>query len=254
MLRFILLSVVSLLFISCSQDRIVLKTIGEKPPKELNIKTISKVPIPVKEDGYKNFSTMVITSQKQFNKFISKIKSEKGWKKKENFLESLKLEKTDFSKQNLLIYRIDEASNADVLVVDTPKGDKNKITIKFQVDSDRNNTTNIAHYAIAYKLSKSVSKIIFDNGVKKDIIKNTASEANSNIPESCIRWFDGCNSCSRVGTEGTPVCTQKSCDTYKEFKCTKWKENPIQQKLVDEPLHHDSELDSLPRSQQLSDE
>jgi len=252
MLRFILLSIVSLFFISCSQDRIVLKTIGQKPPKELNIKTISKVTIPVKEDGYKNFSTILITSQKQFNAFISKIKSQKGWTKKENFLESLKLQKTNFSKQNLLLYRITKTSNSDVLLVDTPKGDKKNITIKIRKENKETNTSNISYYAIAYKVSKSISKITFKNGTKKDIIKNSASEANSNIPESCIEWFDGCNSCSRV--EGIPVCTQKACDNYKEFKCTKWKESPTQQKPVDEPSHHDNELDLLPRSPQLSNE
>jgi len=254
MLRFILLSFASLFFISCSQDRIVLNTIGEKPPKELNIKTISKVTIPVKEDGYKNFSTMVITSQKQFNTFISEIKSQKGWSKKENFLDSLKSQQIDFFKQNLLLYRITKASNSDVILVDIPKGDKKNITIKIGIDSKKTEEAKIAYYAIAYRVSKSVSKITFKNGLQEDVIKNSSSESKSNIPNSCIEWFDGCNSCARVGTDNIPSCTEISCKTYKAFKCTKWKESPKQQKPVDEPSHHDIELDSLPRSPQLSNE
>ncbi len=253
MLRFILLSLVSLFFISCTHDRIVLKTIGEKPPKELNIKTISKVTIPVLEHGYNNFSTMLITSQKQFNTFISTIKSQKGWNKKDNFLASLESEKTNFNNQNLLLYRLNQASSSTVLLVDKPKGDKKNITIKIGKNSKKTGTADMAYYALAYKVSKSVSKITFKNGVKKDIIKNSASEANSNIPESCFEWFDGCNSCGR-DAEGIPVCTEKACNTYKAFKCTKWKESPKQQKPVDEPSHHDIELDSLPRSPQLSNE
>lgn len=254
MLRFVLLSLASLFFISCSQDRIILNTIGEKPPKELNIKTISKVTIPVKEDGYKNFSTMVISSQKQFNTFISEVKSQKGWNKKDNFVDSLKSQQIDFFKQNLLLYRITKASNSDVLLVDTPKGDKKNITIKIGIDSKKTEKSEIAYYAIAYRVSKSVSKITFKNGIQEDVIKNSSSESKSNIPESCLEWFDGCNSCARVGTDNIPSCTEISCDTYKAFKCTKWKESPTQQKPVDEPSHHDIELDSLPRSPQLSNE
>lgn len=253
MLRFILLLLISLFFISCSQDRIVLKTVGEKPPKELNIKTISRVPIPIQEKGYSNFSTMVITSQKQFNTFISKIHSQKDWSKKDNFLASLKLEKTDFSKQNLLLYRINRASSSDVLLVDTPKGDKKNITITIGEESEETKKENLSYYALAYKVSKSISKVTFKSGIQEEIIKNTSSESNSKIPESCLEWFDGCNSCSR-GAESIPLCTEKACDTYKAFKCTKWKENPTQQKPVDEPSHHDIELDSLPRSPQFSDE
>jgi len=254
MLRFILLSLASLFFISCSQDRIVLQTIGEKPPKELNIKTISKVTIPVQEDGYNNFSTMLITSQKQFNTFVSEIKSQKGWSKKDNFLASLEAQKTDFSKQNLLLYRISKASNSDVLLVHKPKGNKKNITIKIGEESEKTENADIAYYALAYKVSKSVSKITFKSGVQKEVIKNSASESESKIPESCLEWFDGCNSCSRTGTESSPTCTEKACDTYKAFKCTKWKESPKQQKPVYEPSHHDIELDSLPRSPQLSNE
>ena len=259
MLRFILLSLISLFFISCSQDRIVLKTIGEKPPKELNIKIISRVPIPVQEEGYKNFSTMVITSQKQFNAFVSEINAQKGWSKKDNFLASLEAQKTDFSQQNLLLYRISKASNSDVLLVHKPKGNKRNITIKIGDENGKTEKTektekaNITYYAIAYKVSKSINKITFKNGVQEEVIKNASSESNSKIPESCFEWFDGCNSCGR-DAEGIPVCTEKACDTYKAFKCTKWKESPKQQKPVDEPSHHDIELDSLPRSPQLSNE
>ena len=256
MLRFILLSLASLFFISCSQDRIVLKTVGEKPPKELNIKTISKVTIPVQEEGYNNFSTMLITSQKQFNAFVSEVKAQKGWSKKDNFLASLEAQKTDFSQQNLLLYRISKASNSDVLLVHKPKGDKRNITIKIGDENEKIEKTekaDINYYAIAYKVSKAINKITFKNGVQEEVIKNASSESKSKIPESCLEWFDGCNSCSR-DAEGLPVCTEKACDTYKAFKCTKWKESPKQLKPEHVLSHHDNELDSLPRSVQFANE
>lgn len=243
MSHFILLSSILLLFASCTKEHIVIKTIGQKPLKELNIKIISRLTIPVVEEGYKNFSTTLITSQKRFNSFLSKIKSQKGWSKKENFLKSLDLQKIDFTHYNLLLYRIDKVSTADVLLVGLPKGDKKTITIKIGIDESNATQKSISNYAIAYKISKSISKIRFKHGVEEDIIKNSSSEKNSKIPESCIEWFDGCNSCSRgVDNDTPPSCTELSCKTYKEFKCTKWRDNHKK---------HDTAFDSLPDSIQF---
>lgn len=255
MSRLILLFLIALLFTSCTKERIVIQTIGKKPLKELNIKIISKVTIPVVEEGYKNFSTKLITSQKKLNGFLSEVKVQKGWKNRENFITSLKLKKIDFNHYNLLIYRIDKLSNADVLLVGLPKGDKNKVTIKIGVDESNSTKTNLSHYAVAYKVSKTISQIKFKNGVEEDIIKNSSSELDSKIPNSCMEWFDGCNSCKReLNSDTPPSCTELSCKVYKEFKCTKWRESPKQLKLDNAPSHHDIELESLPRSVQTVNE
>ncbi len=241
--RFILLLFISILFSSCTKEHIVIKTIGQKPLKELNIKIISRITIPVVEEGYKNFSTTLITSQKELNSFLSKVESQQGWQKKENFLKSLNLHKIDFTHYNLLLYRINKASTADVLLVGLPKGDKKTITIKIGIDDTNATQNSISHYAVAYKISKSISKIRFKDGAKEDVIKNSASEKNSKIPESCIAWFDGCNSCSRsLDNDTPPSCTELSCKTYKEFKCTKWKESSKK---------HETAFDSLPHSIQF---
>ncbi len=255
MLRLLLITFISLLFISCTKESIVIKTIGKKPLKEMSIKTISRVTIPTLEDGYKNFSTTVISSQKEMKKFLSKVKLQKGWKKRDNFIKSVKSQKIDFSHYNLLMYRIDKLSNADVLLVGLPKGDKKIITIKIGVDESNSTKSKLSHYAIAYKISKTISKIKFKNGVEEDVIKNSSSQLNSDIPESCMEWFDGCNSCKRALDNDTPPsCTELSCKVYDEFKCTKWRESVKQLKLDNAPSHHDSELDSLPRSVQFANE
>ena len=254
MLRLIFISIIALLLASCAKDRIVLNTIEKKPLKELNIKTIAKIAIPVREQGYSNIDTILMTSQKELNKFVAKIKLQENWNNRENFLNALELKKIDFTKYNFLIYRITEASGSTVLLVDKPIGDKNNIKIKIGKNSQEMATTDMAYYAVAYKISKDVSKITFENGVKKEVIKNSASQTNATIPESCLEWFDGCNSCSRGADETAPICTKKRCSIEKEFECTKWKESPKQQKPVDEPSHHDTELEKLPRSPQLSNE
>jgi len=240
MLRYIFISIVLLLFTACKQDRIVLQ-VKEKPSTEVNITTISKVAIPVREHGYSNFETTLVTSQKLFNNFIKKIKNQKNWNQKTNFLDSIQLKKINFNQYNLLIYRLTEASGSTILQVDTPTKNKNNITIKIGKNKSETSTTDMAYYALAYKISKDISTITFENGIKKDIIKNSASITSSTIPESCLEWFDGCNSCGRTGNESIPVCTEKFCKAYKKFNCTKWKENSKHSKPENEPSHHDTE-------------
>ena len=98
MLRLIFISLLSLFLASCAKDRIILNTIEKKPLKELNIKRIARIAIPVREQGYSNFDTTLISSQKEFNKFIEKIKLQKNWNNQDNFLNALKLKKNRFYK------------------------------------------------------------------------------------------------------------------------------------------------------------
>ena len=93
---------------------------------------------------------------------------------------------------------------------------------------------------------------------KENITPNATQKkplTQSNVPETCLNWFDGCNNCHRVGKEKVSVCTKKACLEYQPFKCTKWKkEQSKQPKPEDELSHRDIELENLPRSPQLSNE
>ena len=254
MLHLTLILLISLFLNSCTKEHIVIHTIEKKPLKELNIETISKIAIPVREEGYRNFETTLITSQKELNRLLSKIKLQKNWQNKENFLNALELTKIDFTKYNFLIYRITEASDSEVLLVQKPIGDETTVTIKIGKNSEKMKREKMAYYALGYKVSKSISKIIFDNGVKKEIIKNSASTTKSTIPKNCVEWFDGCNSCQK-DSDGVPNCTERFCKESQPFKCTKWRKlHSKQLKPEDEPSHHDSELEKLPLSLQRSNE
>ena len=245
MLRLILTSALLLLFTACVHDKIVVNTVIE-PPKALTEHTISKIAIPVREHGYSNFKTQIIKTQTALDSFVTDVKTQEGWNKKENFLETLLLKKIDFSKHNLLFYRITESSGSTVLSVDAPVGDVKNINIVIGRDEPSMGTSDMAYYALAYKVAKTVSNITFDNGLKKNIIENKTINSKINtiptpVPDNCLEWFDGCNNCGRVSDEGIPVCTEKHCETYGEFKCTKWKENPEQPMPESAPEHHDSE-------------
>jgi hypothetical protein len=226
MLRILLTSALILFFSSCVENHILLDT-GKPIPKALSTQIISKIAIPVREVGYSNFKTEVIKSEKEFNAFIAKVKEQKGWNKKENFLDSLRLKKINFNNYALLLYRITESSGSTILAVDAPKGVGSNIFIKIGRDKPNVGTADMAYYTLAYKVAKTVQNITFDNGIKKDVIKIASEKEYSrdqDVPKNCMEWFDGCNSCGRVGTEGIPVCTELACPSYRAFKCTKWKE------------------------------
>jgi hypothetical protein len=256
MLRHILLFIPLLWFTACNPEHIII----DNPPQkmvEINIKTIARIAIPVREDGYSNFNTTLIQTEESFQEFLTKIEEQKGWSKKKNFIESLKLKKIDFNYYNLIIYRLTQASGSTVLSVHKPKGyNEKEIIIKIDENRPEINTHDEAHYALAYKVAKSVQTVTFQNGEKKIVINNQSQQNKSMkvAPKNCMEWFDGCNKCGRIGIEGLPICTEKACTHYEEFRCTKWKGKPKQLKPAHAPLHHDSELESLPRSPQLSDE
>lgn len=39
------------------------------------------------------------------------------------------------------------------------------------------------------------------------------------IPEACLHFFDGCNTCTRSPGSDIAACTRKACMTYKEPRC-----------------------------------
>ena len=171
MLRFLLIFFVGLLFSACISNSLIVNDIKEEP-KELSSQTISKIAIPVREQGYSHFKTQMLNSQKELDDFVEKIKLQTNWNKKENFLETLLLKQIDFSNYNLFLYRINMASGSTVLSVDIPLGNRNDITIKIGQDKPSLDTTETAYYALAYKVAKSVKTITIDNGTEKTVIEN----------------------------------------------------------------------------------
>jgi len=58
------------------------------------------------------------------------------------------------------------------------------------------------------------------------ILAETSDDSNSDIPKSCIKWYDGCNDCSVVnGKIGS--CTEKACLVQNEPKCLEYSNSEI---------------------------
>ena len=231
MLRLLLTLVIALFFTACLTKSSILLP-QTQAPEILAKSTILKITIPVREQGYSNFDTQVLSTQHALDTFISIIKQQKSWHKKENFLSSLSLYPIDFNNYNLLLYRMTESSGSTVLAVDVPKGTNKHVLIKIGRDKPNVGTADMAYYALAYKVAKSVQDITFDNGAKKHVIKNRALsvQGNSEVPKECIEWYDGCNDCGRVGTAGDAVCTERACYQKGVFRCTKWEKKVSKEK------------------------
>ena len=223
MLRLFLTTLILLTFTSCTTSNILIK----QPPKKEVLKdsTILKLPVPVRQHGYSNFKTKIITSEDEFNTFLKTVEETKEWKEKQNFIDALKLTPINFKYYNLLLYRMTENSGSTVLAVDAPSGTNRHVIVIIGRDKPDTVTSDMAYYTLAYKLLKSVDDVTFDNGVKKDIIKNYNKSVlkSNNIPKNCEEWYDGCNDCGRVGPDGDVACTERSCIRYEPFKCTKWR-------------------------------
>ncbi|CAA6816906.1 MAG: Unknown protein [uncultured Sulfurovum sp.] len=229
MFRLLLTSFVFFFLTACVPASSILLTEQEKPA-ELDKTSILKITIPVREQGYGNFDTQVLDSQKALDNFIETTQKQKNWNQKKNFIDSLTLAPIDFKQYNLLLYRMTENSGSTVLSVDVPKGTNEHILIEIGRDKPDMGTADMAYYALAYKVLKTVQDITFDNGLKKHIIKNKSlnikeEPTTSTVPKECLEWYDGCNDCGRVGDADDVVCTERYCVHRDKFKCTKWKDD-----------------------------
>ncbi len=173
MLKLLFSAFIALSFTACLTSSSIIIPPTNKPDV-LSKSSILKIPIPVREHGYKNFNTQVLSSQQELDRFIATIKEQKSWNKRENFISSLTLFPINFSKYNILLYRMTENSGSTVLAIDVPKGTNRNILIEIGRDKPNTGTSDIAYYALAYKVAKHVQDITFDNGIKKHTIKNRA--------------------------------------------------------------------------------
>ena len=172
MKNLLLIAVMIGFFIGCSKTIEQVNIIKVQPKSKIS-NMILKIPINFQDKGYKNIETKLISNREEFNNFLKSIKKQKGWNKRENFIEVLKESKIDFSSDNFLIYTFQESSSKVVIAVDAPISDGNNIVIKIGKESNKKvKKDKIVYYALAYKVKKSADTIIFNNGQEKITIDN----------------------------------------------------------------------------------
>ena len=220
MKKLLLLAILAILFISCASDS---KSTNNTFATQKNIKNI---PIPFREIGYSQHASQVIVSQKALDTFITQIGNGDNWNKKAEVLEALQNANIDFKKSNLLFYRIARGSGAIQLDVDNSNIilNSNEITINIKESTPSVGTTDMAYYALAYEVNKSIETITFDNKKQKVVVEN--KESDMIVPKNCKAWSDGCNNCQKIGENTEVACTKRACLVYRpqDFRCTAWEE------------------------------
>jgi len=220
MKKLLLLAILAILFVSCASDsKNITNTVATQ-------KSIKNIPIPFREIGYSQHASQVIVSQKAFDSFITQIGNEDNWNKKTEVLEVLQNANIDFKKNNLLFYRITRGSGSIKIDVDNSNIilNNNDIIINIKESSPSVGTTDMAYYALAYEVSKTIKTITFDNKKQKVVVENR--ESDMIVPQNCKAWSDGCNSCHKIGDDNKAACTKRACLVYRpqDFRCTAWEE------------------------------
>ena len=184
---------------------------------------LEQIAIPFREHGYSELPSKIITTQRDLDRLIAVVKRQANWNNKPSFLKAIKLEHIDFSKWNLLLYRLTEGSGSVGLDEQVKQSDKHNVTIHIKRTVPQMGTADMAYYMLAYKIDKDVSMVNFEGGQHNEHIRN--KKADLVIAENCVAWYDGCNDCARINEEDT-VCTELACLVYRpqDFRCTKWED------------------------------
>ena len=132
---------------------------------------ISRINTPLQDQGYSNFETTVITSQEKFDEFIAEVTRQDNWDNQSDFLQKIQSEEYDFTKSNLLLYRIIEPSPVIKLSPKDPVLERGKITIIINRQTGQPEINKNTNYVITYKILKTVQELLIKNGTKETIVR-----------------------------------------------------------------------------------
>lgn len=166
------------LLVSCGGDGIGGTGSPYESVSDIQQETIRKISTPFREHGYSNFKTTVIDTQNKLDTFISNVKSQSNWNNKKAFLDAIEGQSIDFSRYNLLLYRITEASGSITLTPQKPVIKNDEVSITINRKTPNIGTSDMAYYALAYIVDKNINKVTFETNAVKTIIDL------SNIPKA----------------------------------------------------------------------
>jgi len=133
---------------------------------------ITRLELPFKAQVYNQLTTTLITSQAELEQLITTLTSQRYELDKQEQFAQLEKVAIDFSKENLLIYQMSESSGSIALNVKAPtlKGDAAFVSITRHVPEM--GTTDMAYYALFYRLSHTIKTITFTEGNVTTTLRN----------------------------------------------------------------------------------
>ena len=139
------------------------------------VSDMSRVNIPVREHGYSNLQNIVINSTIELNEYLQLIEQQSAWNNKTEFVNVLKNENIDFGSMNLLIYLHTEGSGSIAVSLADPIWEGANAAVNVTRTVPNIGTADMAYYAYAFNVRKTIPKVIFIIGETRVEIPNNES-------------------------------------------------------------------------------
>ena len=149
---FVITSLISLAWVSCGS------IFG---PNEVSSSDVSAISIPKREHGYQNLEVNVIRSPGEFDLFLQRVMSQRAWNDKDTFISVLQNENVDFENYNIVLFPHSEGSGSISVTPREPVWKKDKVVVIIDRDVPEVGTADMAYYAFAYKVRKSIKTVMF---------------------------------------------------------------------------------------------
>jgi hypothetical protein len=110
------------------------------------------IPIPKREHGYNNFTSIAITSHVDFDSFLRRTSAQTGWNNRKEFADALREAKVDFTKEALVLLRHSESSGSVQVTFETPVLQEKTLICKIHGKAFRTGfggTADMAYYCFA---------------------------------------------------------------------------------------------------------
>ena len=116
------------------------------------------IPIPTRENGYSNFASVVLMSQKDLDSFLTNTSTQIGWNHRQEFENALLSAKVDFSKEALVLLRHTEGSGSVKVTFQTPVLQDRNLICEIRgkpIPPGYGGTGDMAYYCFAMAVSKT---------------------------------------------------------------------------------------------------
>ena len=153
---------------------------SDKPPSQdlIAVSDMSRVNIPAREHGYSNLQNIVINSTTELNEFIQLIQQQQAWNNKTDFINVLESESLNFNSINLLFYLHTEGSGSIGVSLEEPIWEGENAVVNVTRTDPGIGTADMAYYAYAFKVKKTILKVIFIIGETRVEIPNMSERGD----------------------------------------------------------------------------
>lgn len=128
-----------------------------------SVESFREIRIPVRDDGYQNFQSMVIMSKEELDSFLKDTLTQMGWHNRREFEDALVNANVDFSKEALVLLRHTEGSGSVQVTFERPVLRERSLVCEIRgkpFPPGSGGTTDMAYYCVALAVSKAYVDLV----------------------------------------------------------------------------------------------